>query len=337
MGDNERARDQEVFHLEDGIPVFHTRLDQIQAEQEAAKKRDKEFREEQLRLNRRMTLFTGLLVIIGVFGFLINAYQSHIAKLNADAASDNAASAKAQAEAGRATVEEMKKSSTDTHELAVQAKNQADRMKEQLPEIKKSADAAKQSLAESDTHFQIEQRPYLVVRDVTVPELKSLDMGGDARAIGTVDNIGRGVAFDEFGYQAVDVIDLDITQSDHSYEELAQPIDISFHRNVGDMMERAGRGAITHPVRDIAPGQSANLGATLPPTRKITTNNMMGIMFGRSFVVFMGMLKYTSFGQTHETEFCWFTTKPQVNEKESDPNKKVNYNWVLCKDHNTIR
>jgi len=88
-----------------------------------------------------MAWFTGLLVFIGFLGFLINAYQSHIAGVNAKAAQENAAAAKGM-------VEEMKKSSADTHDLAIAAKDQAVAVKSQVEELRKQG-ADTHALAEA--------------------------------------------------------------------------------------------------------------------------------------------------------------------------------------------
>jgi hypothetical protein len=165
LADSEADSNGNVFHIEGGIPVFNTRLDQIQREQEEAKQRDEQYRKEQLRLNRRMTWFTGLLVFIGFLGFLINAYQSHIAAINAGAAQDNAAAAKMM-------VEEMKKTGTDTHELAVQAKNQST--------------LARQTIENVRSQFQEEQRPYISFTNFFIMDMKT----GQAKAVQDFD-IGK--------------------------------------------------------------------------------------------------------------------------------------------------
>lgn len=131
MAGDQQPDNHGVVHYEGGIPVFNKRLNDLEDEARKAKERDEKYKDEQLKLNRRLVGFTGVLAAVGILGGAISAYQTHIAGINAYAAQKNAASAeanaqsaKAQAEASRQTVEEMKKSGLDTHELAVQAKNQ---------------------------------------------------------------------------------------------------------------------------------------------------------------------------------------------------------------------
>ena len=54
-----------TFHYENGVPVFDTdaRLKEVEREQEAAKKRDEYYKTEQLRIDRRVMWFTGMLVL----------------------------------------------------------------------------------------------------------------------------------------------------------------------------------------------------------------------------------------------------------------------------------
>jgi len=59
----------------------------------------------------------------------ISGYQAHVAKINAVAAQENAKAASDNATTSAGILEEMKKSGTDTHDLAVAAGKQADAAK----------------------------------------------------------------------------------------------------------------------------------------------------------------------------------------------------------------
>jgi hypothetical protein len=114
------------FHYEGGVPIFDVhRIDEIERKQTASEQRDEAYKQEQLGVNKWMMRFTAALVICTIISGGISGYQAHVAKRTAAAASDNAKAAKAQAEAAKAQVDEMKNSGRDTHELAVQAGNQA--------------------------------------------------------------------------------------------------------------------------------------------------------------------------------------------------------------------
>jgi hypothetical protein len=160
------------FHVEGGIPVFD-RLNEVEREQAESKKRDKEYKDEQLSLDRRMVHFTGLLVLCTAIVGGINGWQAHIANRSAKAA-DSAAKTAAD------TLREIRASATDTHELAVQAKNQADRTGEiasqALAQAQSTRDLAgaagrtariaEESLKASEKSFAIDQRPYLWIANI---------------------------------------------------------------------------------------------------------------------------------------------------------------------------
>ena len=131
MADDRQHSDDDIVHYEGGIPVFNTRLNELEKEAREAKDRDDEYKKKQLQLNSRLVWFTGVLAAVGIIGGAISAYQTHISGINAAAAQDNAAAAKGM-------VEEMKKSGNDTHELATQAGKQADRTRDLAEQAKKT-------------------------------------------------------------------------------------------------------------------------------------------------------------------------------------------------------
>jgi hypothetical protein len=106
MSNDDAERKNEVFHLEGGIPVFNSRLSEIERKQKEAETRDDQYKQDQLRINKRLMWFTGLLVLCTAIGSVISGYQASVSKLaasaaqtSANAAIDNAAAAKKQAEA----------------------------------------------------------------------------------------------------------------------------------------------------------------------------------------------------------------------------------------------
>lgn len=169
-------------------------------------------------------------------------------------------------------------------------------------------------------------------RDPILSSTAAISPGGNAFTQATIENVGAGVAFNEYGLPAVDIVDLDLTRP-ISETELNRKIDVVFRKDVTDRMKRQiDIESYEPPLRDIAPKGSANLGAPLIG-KTVTPTQMMGIALGHSFIVFMGMVRYSSFEESHQTEFCWFGTNPQPDQGTT-PGKM---NWVLCKDHNTIR
>lgn len=63
----------------------------------------------------------------------------------------------------RQQLEQVTRQATDTHELAVQAKNQADRMAEQLPELRRSARAAQDAAKISRDAMHISEKAYITI------------------------------------------------------------------------------------------------------------------------------------------------------------------------------
>jgi len=117
LTDQDADSDQKPFHYEHGVPVFDiSRVDKLEREQSDAKVRDDEYKREQLGVNKWVMRFTGALVLCSIIGGGVSFYQARVARWNAKAASD--------------MVDQMRTSGNDTHELAAQAKNQADRTKD---------------------------------------------------------------------------------------------------------------------------------------------------------------------------------------------------------------
>ncbi len=109
---------REEMHREGDAILLPNRLEQVEREQAEARKRDKEYKDEQLRLNKWMARFTGALVLTAIIAGGVSTYQAKVARQSADAALISA-------KAAESALEEMKKSSADTHALAEAAKTQA--------------------------------------------------------------------------------------------------------------------------------------------------------------------------------------------------------------------
>lgn len=161
-----------VFHYENGVPVFDPqRLDDLAREQEDAKKRDEKYKDDQLTVNRRMMIFTAVLAGCSILGGGISVWQAHTASVTAGAAKDNATAATGM-------VEEMKKSGNDTHELAVQAKNQAERTKDVADRALAQATATNKLAKTAHAIFLATDRPYIGVNASSMI-FHALDEGGN--------------------------------------------------------------------------------------------------------------------------------------------------------------
>jgi hypothetical protein len=98
-----------VFHYEDGVPVFDPeRIDDLAREQEDAKQRDAKYKTDQLAVNRRVMIFTGVLAACSVLTGGISAWQAYIANQ---------------------TLTEIQKSKADTGRIITASETQADAAK----------------------------------------------------------------------------------------------------------------------------------------------------------------------------------------------------------------
>jgi len=68
LADDPQRDDDEIVHYEGGIPVFNTRLNKLEDDAREAKDRDDKYKQEQLKLNRRLVWFTGVLAVVGLIG-----------------------------------------------------------------------------------------------------------------------------------------------------------------------------------------------------------------------------------------------------------------------------
>jgi hypothetical protein len=132
---NDEGSDRQLFRYEHGIPILDSRLSEIERKQTEAEGRENEYKQEQLKINRRLMWFNGGLFLVAIIGGIISVEQACIANKNAGAAIANANAAKDM-------VKQMQQSGTDTHELAVEAKNQVGKLTDSVKEAHSLAVAA---------------------------------------------------------------------------------------------------------------------------------------------------------------------------------------------------
>lgn len=152
MADEKQSLDNGIVHYEGGIPVFNTRLNKLEDEAREAKSRDEEYKKQQLRLNKRLVWFTGILAFVGVVGGAISGYQAHVAKLTADAAGDNAAAAKGM-------VEEMKQARSQAGLDSANAISAQQQIAQTA--LTKSQENAQQALDVTVNASHLDQRPWV--------------------------------------------------------------------------------------------------------------------------------------------------------------------------------
>jgi hypothetical protein len=176
----------------------------------------------------------------------------------------------------------------------------------------------------------------MVVHDPGLSESGFLPLGETGpNGLGETDallkNVGKGVAFDEHAFPTVRIVEFPTLPS---LVQRDRAIDAAFNRYVRRTAKEAEapqKDGWRIPVRDIAPGIEVHLRAGL--TARLSQKQSIEILARTSVLVFMGLVRYKSLGESHETEFCWFYQDAGIDPKT----KTFKYNFVLCQDHNTIR
>lgn len=165
----EETSEQRV-RFQDGVPVFETKLEQIEREQAEARDRDKRYRDEQLIINRNqlsvnrwMMIFTALLFLASVVTGVIAIYQYSVGKNSADAARDGVHTAE------------------DSLEMSIGAfdRTMAQTIHQTSAQLK-SAQAAKDAVEQARSQLRMDQRAWLVATTITMGDLedgKPLDFG----------------------------------------------------------------------------------------------------------------------------------------------------------------
>ena len=153
--------------------LLDNRVTEVERQQTESKKRDEEYKTEQLAINGRMATFTLWLVICTAATGGVAVYQATIARRSAAAAETAANAAKTAAEAAKGTLIEVQKSSRDTHDLAIAAKDQAKAAIGQVSSLQASVKeshalvkATQDSLNAMRSNFIKDQRPYMWIKGV---------------------------------------------------------------------------------------------------------------------------------------------------------------------------
>lgn len=308
MSDNEERDNRGIVHYEGGIPVFNNRLDKLENEAREAKTRDEQYKQEQLKLNRRLVWFTGVLAFVGILGGGISAYQTHISGINADAA-------KANADAAKNMVEEMKKSGNDTHELAIQARNQADRTKEiadrALVQANASNELARQTKRSADAATNAANTATNALAQGNIswlhPDFEAGDIpiavNAPIREPFSVTNLGRGPAVGIEGSVNAELVRMeDAPMFDYNGGE-------AFYY-AGVLSPNATSSKILVPVPDLL--HPLTLGADLLLSDKM----VQGIHDGKLFIALYGRITYRDLlfpKKKHWIQFCTNRTQGNLN------------------------
>src|SRR5208337_4459397 len=99
----------QIPYGDDGL-VINTRLIELQRQQAEDKKRDEEFRKQQLDFNKLLTWFTGGLLLVSFLSEGVIVYQTKLSKVSSDAATVAAEQAKRAADIADAGLRQSKES-----------------------------------------------------------------------------------------------------------------------------------------------------------------------------------------------------------------------------------
>jgi hypothetical protein len=178
MSDNQKQDENPQFHLENGLPVFDTRLSEIERKQDESEKRDARYRNEQLSIERRMVYCTVALVLATTVTGIIGGYQACTARISADAARLSSETSYAQL---FMTKKQIDNSRGDVGNMLEQIRNQTTAQRQ-------AARAADESAKLARTALHISERAYLMTRN---PETNE-DTGNATIAIPNTGKIPSG-------------------------------------------------------------------------------------------------------------------------------------------------
>lgn len=164
LADEKQPQDRGIVHYEGGIPVFDIRLNKLEDEAREAKSRDEEYKKQQLKLNKRLVWFTGVLAFVGVVGGAISGYQAHVAKINAAAARDNASAAKGM-------VEEMKRTRLQAELDSAKALSTQQQVAQDS--LTKSQNNFERSSREAQESFRADQRAWVGVSGAELTQFEA--------------------------------------------------------------------------------------------------------------------------------------------------------------------
>jgi hypothetical protein len=137
LSDQEQDNESHSFHLEGGHAVFEKPKSQEEIARDRRESEQHKFAREQVKTNRKMTFFTGLLVLATGFGSGIGIWQATISQTAANAARDAADASKEAVFIAQRTLAETARSNN------------------------RQAQISQDQMATSRDQFRREHRPYL--------------------------------------------------------------------------------------------------------------------------------------------------------------------------------
>ncbi len=144
-------------YIGDQSLVIDSRLNKLEREREEEKKEEKRYKDQQILFTRLTVIFAALLFFTSLISDIILFQQTRVARDSADAA-------KSAADTASKTLVEIQKGGTDTHDLAVAAKDQAERMRDQAgatERLARNAELEERATYDLAIANQAVDRPYV--------------------------------------------------------------------------------------------------------------------------------------------------------------------------------
>lgn len=174
-----------IFHYENGVPIFDSqRIDDLEREQEEAKQRDAKYKDTQLKINKGVMVYTGVLAACSILTGGISLWQTHITSQTVtemqstreQTKRDNATAIVAQqhvAETALNASQSNFQKSIDT--AGTQFRQTLEQMKGQTRVEQEAANAAKSAADTARVALFASQRPWFGVSEVEVLQYEPTD------------------------------------------------------------------------------------------------------------------------------------------------------------------
>jgi hypothetical protein len=299
---DDKPQRKPVFHYENGVPVFDPqRIDDLAREQEDARKRDAKYKDDQLTVNKRLMIFTGVLAGCSILAGVVSGWQAHIAsqtlieiqKSKVDTArivtaSETEASAATKNAAAAASFSSSADGINAQTKLAVEKFERIANASEEG--IKANREAAGNALNASIDAARTEQRAWVGIEDVKVTETSE---GSPIGVTVWVRNTGKTPALNLKNVTIIGRAYPPDELSDTDFRLVDDGVD--FARMPGTLMPGA---PVSVPVHTVYP---------------MTAQRLDDIKSGREVLYVWGTIRYEDvFKRTHSTKFCVFAV-PNVD------------------------
>ncbi len=316
MTNGEREeRGEPLEYDEHGIPILNVRarLSEVERKATEAETRDQNYKTRQESINRRLMIFTGLLVLTSLISGGIAIWQARIANRSAKAAESAAKTA-------ASTLEDTEKPTSDVHISALAAKN--------------AADTAAQALLSSQALAQADRRPYVVVEENS-PQFDEVSPSFRRPIFVNINfkNIGKTPAINLISQEHFFpehpklLAELTLQQQKDESRRWVNMLEQKFSdmRTKDERLRIAFNSLVKFSAgRDLSPGQQMLV--TPEESFDLKETDVPLLVSQRLELIAIGYISYTdTSGKIYSTDFCYQFVGPYW---------KI---WHICDSHNKIK